>query len=957
MAKQVEQVHDVVIRFAGDSGDGMQLTGGRFTSETAALGNDLSTLPDYPAEIRAPAGSLPGVSGFQIHFSDHDILTPGDRPDVLVAMNPAALRTNLEDLPSGGTLILNRDAFTDKNLQKAGYSADPLEDGSLEEYKLHSIPLTSMTVEALKGIDGVTSREAERSKNFFALGLMSWLYGRPTENTHEFIQSKFAKRPEIAEANRRAFNAGYNYGETSEDFLVQYEVQAAPMAPGLYRQITGNQALAYGLIAASVKSGLPLFLGAYPITPASGILEELAHHKEFGVRTFQAEDEIAAVGAALGASFGGSLGVCTSAGPGVVLKAETVGLAMMLELPLLIIDVQRAGPSTGMPTKPEQADLLMVLYGRNSENPVPVIAASTPGDCFDCALEAIRIAIKYRTPVYLLSDAYLANGSEPWLIPDIDAIPPLDVDFATAAARGRRLPPVRARPRHARAAVGDPRHARPRASHRRAREAGRHGQRLVRPRQPRQDGSAARAEGRGHRRRHPRPLRRRPERRRRAARALVGRLVRAGARRRDPRAQGRAERRARARPLPEPVPAEHGRGARALPEGARSGDEPRPAAQARARRVPRRRDRLQPCARASVPRAGDPRRNRGDAVSDGNGNLIQLTAKDFKSDQEVRWCPGCGDYAILAAMQGFMPELGLARENIVFVSGIGCAARFPYYMQSYGMHSIHGRAPAIATGLATSRPDLSVWVVTGDGDALSIGGNHLIHALRRNVNVKILMFNNEIYGLTKGQYSPTSPVGKRTGSTPMGSIDNPFNPLSLAIGTDATFVARAMDTDRKELTEVLRAAAAHKGASFVEIFQNCNIYNDGAFDAVREDKTNRIYLRHGEPVRFGEDGTRGVRLREDGSVEVFEGEGDALVWDAHHREPSIAFAMSRLTLGAVGAAPFGVFRDVERPVYDEQMAEQLDQARAAKGEGDLAALVASGDTWSIGEPPIDRSEP
>jgi 2-oxoglutarate/2-oxoacid ferredoxin oxidoreductase subunit alpha len=431
MAKQVEQVHDVVIRFAGDSGDGMQLTGGRFTSETAALGNDLSTLPDFPAEIRAPAGSLPGVSGFQIHFSDHDILTPGDSPDVLVAMNPAALRTNLKDLPTGGTLILNRDAFTDKNLQKAGYTSNPLEDESLDDFRLHAIPLTSMTVEALKGIDGVTSREAERSKNFFALGLMSWLYGRPTENTLAFIQTKFAKRPEIAEANRRAFNAGYNYGETSEDFLVQYEVQPASLAPGLYRQITGNQALAYGLIAASVKSELPLFLGAYPITPASGILEELAHHKEFGVRTFQAEDEIAAVGAALGASFGGALGVCTSAGPGVVLKAETVGLGVTLELPLVIIDVQRAGPSTGMPTKPEQADLLMVLYGRNSESPVPVIAAATPGDCFDCALEAVRIAVKYRTPVYLLSDAYLANGSEPWLIPDVDALPAIDVGFET----------------------------------------------------------------------------------------------------------------------------------------------------------------------------------------------------------------------------------------------------------------------------------------------------------------------------------------------------------------------------------------------------------------------------------------------------------------------------------------------------------------------------------------------
>src|SRR5918993_1209713 len=354
MTKPVEQLDQVVIRFAGDSGDGMQLTGARFTSETAIFGNDLSTFPDYPAEIRAPAGSLPGVSGFQIHFSDHDILTPGDRPDVLVAMNPAALRTNLSDLPSGGTLILNRDAFTDRNLEKAGYTANPLEDGSLEEYKLHSVPLTSMTVEALKGIDGVTSREAERSKNFFALGLMSWLYGRPTEHTHEFIQSKFAKRPEIAEANRRAFNAGYAYGETSEDFNVSYEVKPAPLAPGLYRQITGNAALSYGLIAASVKSGLPLFLGAYPITPASSILEELARHKSFGVRTFQAEDEIAAVGAALGAAFGGALGVTTSAGPGVVLKAETVGLGIMLELPLVILDIQRAGPSTGMPTKPEQ---------------------------------------------------------------------------------------------------------------------------------------------------------------------------------------------------------------------------------------------------------------------------------------------------------------------------------------------------------------------------------------------------------------------------------------------------------------------------------------------------------------------------------------------------------------------------------------------------------------------------
>ena len=431
MAKPVEQLESVVIRFAGDSGDGMQLTGGRFTSETALSGNDLATFPDFPAEIRAPAGSLPGVSGFQLHFADHDILTPGDQPNVLVAMNPAALKVNLADLLKGGTVIVNTDSFNERNLQKAGYAANPLEDGSLADFHVHEVALSSMTVEALKGIEGITSREAERSKNFFALGLMSWLYHRPIEGTLGFIESKFARRPEIAEANARALRAGWNYGETSEDFAVSYEVAPAKLRPGTYRQVSGNTALSYGLIAASRLSGLPLFLGAYPITPASGVLEELAHLKHFGVRTFQAEDEIAASGAALGAAFGGALGVSTSAGPGVVLKSETVGLAVTLELPLVIVDIQRAGPSTGMPTKPEQADLLMVLFGRNSESPVPVLAAATPAGCFDIAIEAARIAVKYRTPVFLLSDAYLANGSEPWLIPDVNDLPDISTDFAT----------------------------------------------------------------------------------------------------------------------------------------------------------------------------------------------------------------------------------------------------------------------------------------------------------------------------------------------------------------------------------------------------------------------------------------------------------------------------------------------------------------------------------------------
>jgi len=431
VSKQVRQRERVIIRFAGDSGDGMQLTGDRFTSETAEFGNDLSTLPDFPAEIRAPAGTLPGVSAFQLHFADHDVRTPGDRPDVLVAMNPAALKANLQDLPAGGDVIVNTDEFTPRALSKVGYDANPLEDGSLDAYQVHSIPLTSLTVKALESFE-ITRKDAERAKNMFALGLLSWLYHRPIDSTLAFLERKFAKTPELAKANVAAFNAGWSFGETTEAFTVRYEVKPAAMTSGLYRNITGNTALAYGLIAASVRSGLPLFLGSYPITPASDILHELAKHKRFGVRTFQAEDEIAGIGAALGAAFGGALGVTTTSGPGIDLKSETVGLAVSLELPLLVVDVQRAGPSTGMPTKAEQSDLLLAMFGRHGEAPVPIVAASSPADCFDAAVEAARIAVKYRTPVFLMSDAYLANGSEPWLLPDVDALPDLRVDFATA---------------------------------------------------------------------------------------------------------------------------------------------------------------------------------------------------------------------------------------------------------------------------------------------------------------------------------------------------------------------------------------------------------------------------------------------------------------------------------------------------------------------------------------------
>jgi 2-oxoglutarate ferredoxin oxidoreductase subunit alpha len=430
MAKNVEQLDQVVIRIAGDSGDGMQLTGDRFTQETAIFGNDLATFPNFPAEIRAPQGTLAGVSSFQVHFADHDILTPGDRPDVLVAMNPAALKANLGDVPKGGTLIIDSHDFTTRALARVGWQSNPLEDGTLEGFTVHAVDLTQLTLDALEGTE-LSRKDAGRSKNMFALGLLSWMYSRPTETTLEFVRQKFVHRPDVAEANITAFKAGWNFGETTEAFGVTYEVKPARVAAGTYRNISGNLALAYGLIAASRRSGLPLFLGAYPITPASDILHELSKHKRFGVRTFQAEDEIAGIGAALGAAFGGSLGVTTSSGPGIALKGETIGLAVSLELPLVICDIQRGGPSTGLPTKTEQSDLLQAMFGRNGEAPVPIVAAQSPSDCFDAALEAARIALTYRTPVFLLSDGYLANGSEPWRVPSVDDLPRLDVEFAT----------------------------------------------------------------------------------------------------------------------------------------------------------------------------------------------------------------------------------------------------------------------------------------------------------------------------------------------------------------------------------------------------------------------------------------------------------------------------------------------------------------------------------------------
>ena len=425
----VREVERIIIRFAGDSGDGMQLTGDRFTSASALFGNDLATLPEFPAEIRAPAGTLAGVSAFQVHISDHDITTPGDAPNVLVAMNPAALKADLHTLDNGGTVIINSDAFEERNLAKAGYKHNPLEDETLDGYTVITAPMTSLTKEACKDL-GVKPRDAERSKNFFALGLVSWLYSRPEEPTMLWIQEKFKGRELVIAANEAAYRAGNAFGETAELSASRMTVRPAQLPAGTYTNINGNTALSWGLIAASQQAGIPLFLGSYPITPASDILHELSKHKNFGVRTFQAEDEIAAVGSALGASYGGHIGITTTSGPGIALKGEALGLAVSLELPLVVIDIQRGGPSTGLPTKTEAADLMMAMYGRHGEAPMPIVAASSPADCFDAAIEAVRIALEYRTPVMLLSDGYLANGTEPWKLPDLDSLPSIDIEFA-----------------------------------------------------------------------------------------------------------------------------------------------------------------------------------------------------------------------------------------------------------------------------------------------------------------------------------------------------------------------------------------------------------------------------------------------------------------------------------------------------------------------------------------------
>ena len=979
----------VTVRFAGDSGDGMQLTGGQFTLSTALAGNDLSTFPDFPAEIRAPQGTLFGVSAFQINFGSREISTAGDAPDVLVAMNPAALKVNLAAVKPGGLVIVDTGEFTKRNLAKAKYDVSPLDDDTLAPFDVLAFDISALTIQAVERF-GLGKKDALRSKNMWTLGLALWMFDRPREPIHQWLTAKFSKQPEIAEANIAALDAGHAYGETAEIAgpLKQVSMPPKPSAPGLYRTITGAEAVSLGLVAGAQLAELPMFFGGYPITPASAILHHLARLKEFGVTTFQAEDEIAAICAAIGASWAGQLGVTSSSGPGIALKTEAMGLAVMTELPLVIVNSQRGGPSTGLPTKTEQSDLYQAVYGRNGDAPMPVIACRSPSDAFDCAIEACRIAVCYMTPVMLLTDGYIANAAEPWKVPDPTAYEPFPARFLEAEPEGGLLP-------YARDEVG----ARP----------------WIKPGTPglmHRIGGIEKRAGTGN-------IDYAPDNHQAMTDARVGKVadiavpdqeVSLGPRDGALAVVGwgstygpirRAVDRARARgcdvshihvrhiwPLPanlgellrgfdhvlvtrnEHWPIQDG-AARPVPHRCRAAhQDERPAllhrrAGARDRRVLRRHT-GQRRRRGAGERRSAAKPRTGAAMNAPvtiEGPVVETTLKDWETDQEVRWCPGCGDYAILKAVQRTLPELGCDPAKTVFISGIGCSSRFPYYMETYGFHTIHGRAPAVATGAKLANPELDVWLVTGDGDGLSIGGNHLAHVLRRNVNMQILLFNNEIYGLTKGQYSPTSREGTTSPSTPRGSVDHPANPCAFALGSGARFVARGFDVSKK-LPEVLKAAHAHRGAAFVEIFQNCIVYNKDVFDDFAAPKgadENQLWLEHGEPMLFGSEkfgGAKGLALDPETLslrvVPVAEGDWRTAGVRVHDvRNRAVAHLLAELPFGEF-PMPLGVLYDDARETFEEGVIAEREAAARGK-RADLAKLLGSGQTWAVEGATADRA--
>lgn len=987
---EVKEIEQVVIRFSGDSGDGMQLAGNIFSTISATVGNGISTFPDYPADIRAPQGSLTGVSGYQVHIGEDDVLTPGDKCDVLVAMNAAALKTQYKYAKPQATIIIDTDNFTAADLRKACFVEDDfIGELGINTDRVVACPMTQMVKETLKD-SGLEMKTILKTRNMFALGIVCWLFNRDRHLVADFLHKKFERKPAIAENNIKVVEAGYNYAaNTHASVPATYRIESRHKHPGRYMDITGNKAAAYGLIAAAERSKLKLYLGSYPITPATDILIELSKHKSLGIITVQSEDEIGACSSAIGAAFAGALAVTSTSGPGISLKSEAMNLAVMDELPLVVVDVQRGGPSTGMPTKGEQTDLLQVLVGRNGESPMPVIAPVSPSDCFTAAYQACKMAVEHLTPVVLLSDAYIANGSAAWRLPDVDKLPNIQPHYATSDMSG----------------TYKPFHRDPESLSRYWAIPGHKGfTHIIGGLE--KDGISGEISNNPDN--HDRMVRLRAA---KVARIQVpdikvlgdvddadllivgfggtfGHLYQA-----LDELQNRGHKVALAHfkyinPLPKNAAEVLRRYPRVVVAEQNLGQF---AAYLRMRVdgfVPYQYNKIegQPfkvaalvesfekilaspaiqqggAASTNVPVVPPLREGEGVESASGSKSIIEIddndepqtfTPQDFKHGQP-RWCPGCGDHMFLMALHKAMAKIGVAPWHTAVISGIGCSSRLPYYMNTYAMQTIHGRAAAVALGAKVINPKLTVWQVSGDGDGLAIGGNHFIHAVRRNIDINMILLNNRIYGLTKGEYSPTSPRGFVSKTSPYGTVEDPFRPAELCFGARGRFFARAVANDVPATEEILCAANNHKGTSVCEILQNCVIFNNGAYDPIYTHdgrKKNAIYVRHGQPLVFGENNEYGLIQMGFGLRVVKIGENgftinDILIHDAHAEDDTLQLALAMMDTRDGFPVALGVIRDVDSPTYDACVNTQIEEVKAKKKYHTFNELLETNDIWEV----------
>ena len=858
---EVKELDQVVVRFSGDSGDGMQLAGNIFSTVSATVGNGISTFPDYPADIRAPQGSLTGVSGFQVHIGAGKVYTPGDKCDVLVAMNAAALKTQYRYAKPGATIIIDTDSFGPKDLEKAQFKTeDYLGEMNIDPDRVIQCPLTTMVKDCLAET-GMDNKAMLKCRNMFALGLVCWLFDRDLNLVSNFLKEKFAKKPAIAEANIKVIQAGYDYGHNTHSSTINvYRVESKEKVPGRYMDITGNKATAYGFIAAAEKAGLKLYLGSYPITPATDVLHELSKHKSCGVITVQCEDEIAGCSSALGASFAGALGVTSTSGPGICLKSEAMNLAVIMELPLVVLDVQRGGPATGLPTKSEQTDLLQALFGRNGESPMPVMAATSPTDCFDAAYQACKIALEHMTPVVLLTDAFVANGSGAFKLPEMAKLDPINPPYVPEELKGKWTPYMRAE----------------------------NGTRYW---------AVPGREGFTH---------------------ILGGLEKDSN------------------------------------TGAISTNPENHDLMTRLRQ--------QKIANIQVPDLevdGDV--NDADLLIVGFGStyghlrsaMDELRQKGYKVAQT--------HFKYLNPLPKNTAEV-LTKYNKVVVAEQNMGQLAGYLRMKvdnfvpFQFNQVKGQ-PFVVEELVNAFEDinLTVWQVSGDGDGLAIGGNHFIHANRRNIDLNMILLNNRIYGLTKGQYSPTSPRGFVSKSSPYGTVEDPFRPAELCFGARGHFFARCVATDAKGTVEVLKAAYEHKGASVTEVLQNCVIFNDHCHDVVYNNegrKKNAIYVKHGEKLVFGENNEFGLVQQGFGLKVVEIGKDgytidDVLVHDAHCEDNTLQLKLALMGNNDGFPIALGVIRDVEAPTYNESVYAQLEEVSSQKKYHNFEELLETNDIWTV----------